>query len=258
MAVKRDTLRVYLDNLLKPEQFDDYGPNGLQIEGREEVRKVAFAVSATRDSALQSVSWGADALIVHHGIFWNFHGVRPLAGPFARRVFPLVRAEVNLLGYHLPLDAHPEVGNAAGLARGLGMAAWKPYGTGKRGPACGVWGELPRAVTPQELSRRIEKLLSHSVMSGVPDSVDKLKTLAIITGGANGEWIHCVDSGIDAYLTGEMSEHDWHESREAGVCLFAGGAPCHRTLRGSGAQDVVGRGVSPRDDFYRQPQPRIG
>ena len=223
MAVERDALHTYLSDLLKPEQFEDYGPNGLQIEGRRDVRKIAFAVSATRDSVEEAVALGVDALIVHHGIFWKFHGVRPLTGPFARRIFPLVQAGINLFGYHLPLDAHPEVGNAARLAQGLGMTSLKPYGSQKYGPPCGVWGALPEAMAPNDLSLRIETLLSHSVMAGIPEHVQKVKTLGIITGGANGDWIHCLESGIDAYLTGEMSEHDWHESREAGICLFAGG-----------------------------------
>ena len=223
MSIKRNVLKVYLDELLVPEQFKDYGPNGLQIEGKEDIGKVAFAVSATRDSIEQAVADGADALIVHHGVFWNFHGVRTLTGTFARRIFPLVRANINLFGYHLPLDSHPRLGNAAGLARGLGMKDWKPYGDQKRGPACGIWGRLPRPTEPGELSRQIKELLSHPVMSGVPDGTTQVETLAIITGGANGDWVHCVEAGIDAYLTGEMSEHDWHESREAGVCFFAGG-----------------------------------
>ena len=87
MVVKRDVLKKYLDELLVPEQFDDYGPNSLQIEGREEIRKVGFAVSATRDSIEEAVSKGVDTLIVHHGIFWKFHGVRSLTGTFANRVF---------------------------------------------------------------------------------------------------------------------------------------------------------------------------
>ena len=223
MAIERDALRAYLDDLLQPQQFDDYGPNGLQIEGRKDIRKIAFAVSATRDSIERAVSEEVDALIVHHGIFWNFHGVRTLTGTFARRVLPLVRGNINLFGYHLPLDAHPEVGNAATLARRLGMKALKPYGSQKRGPACGVWGTFPGVVAPSDLSLRLEELLSHAVMSGIPGNVRELRTLAIITGGANGDWVHCLEEGIDAYLTGEMSEHDWHESREAGICLFAGG-----------------------------------
>ena len=212
-----------MDELLAPEQFDDYGPNGLQIEGRADIRKVGFAVSATRDSVAEAIASGVDALIVHHGVFWHFHGVRTLTGTFARRVLPLVRQEINLFGYHLPLDAHQEVGNAAGLARRLGITQWESYGPQKRGPAPGIWGKLPEVISPQELSQRIEKTLSHSVMAAIPDGVQQVKSLAIITGGANGDWNHCPSMGVDAYLTGEMSEHDWHESQEAGICMFAGG-----------------------------------
>ena len=253
--VERDVLKACLDDLLKPEQFDDYGPNGLQIEGRKEIRKVAFAVSATVDSIERVVEWGGDALIVHHGIFWNFHGVRPLTGTFARRTFPLVRGEVNLFGYHLPLDAHPRVGNAATLARRLGMTSLEPYGPQKRGPPCGVWGVLPTSESPLELSRRLEELLGHPVLSGIPDGVGELGTLAIITGGANGDWVHCVDAGVDAYLTGEMSEHDWHESREAGICLFAGGHHATERFGVCALKELLGKKFSLETLFIDSPNP---
>ena len=169
--------------------------------------------------------------------------------------FPLVRYEINLFGYHLPLDAHLEVGNAATLARRLGMTAWQPYGSQKRGPAPGVWGKLPEALSPAELSRRLEALLSHSVMTGIPDGVAEVQSLAIITGGANGDWHHCPEMGIDAYLTGEMSEHDWHESREAGVCLFAGGHHATERFGVLSLKELLEKKIFIGNNFYRQPQP---
>ena len=196
-----------------------------------------------------------DALIVHHGIFWNFHGVRTLTGTFARRVFPLVGEKINLFGYHLPLDAHFEVGNAATLARHLGMTELRPYGSQQRGPACGVWGALPAAMTPDDLSRRLEKLLPHSVMSGIPPHAGELKTLAVITGGANGDWFHCVDIGVDAYLTGEMSEHDWHESREAGICLFAGGHHATERFGVLALKELLEKNFSLETLFIDSPNP---
>ena len=100
--VKRDELVEFLNKTLNIELFSDYGPNGLQIEGKEEVKKIAFAVSATRDSVEKACEQNSDALIVHHGLFWSFHGPRTITDTFARRVKPLIKNDINLVGYHLP------------------------------------------------------------------------------------------------------------------------------------------------------------
>ncbi|MFT6603219.1 MAG: putative NIF3 family GTP cyclohydrolase 1 type 2, partial [Bacteriovoracaceae bacterium] len=134
MSIKAKALNKYLKKLLTPEEFSDYGPNGLQIEGSEEIKKIAFAVSATRHSVEKAVSEKADALIVHHGLFWKFHGTRTLTGPFAKRVLPLVKNEINLFAYHLPLDANIEVGNAATVARKIGLQDLEPFGDYKGSP----------------------------------------------------------------------------------------------------------------------------
>ena len=237
MPIQRHELTAFFDELLQPQGFPDYGPNGLQIEGGTTVERIAFAVSATVRSAEAAVAAGAQALVVHHGLFWRFHGARPLTGLFARRVFPLVRHGVNLYGYHLPLDAHLEVGNAAAIARRLGMAAWTPFGD-YQGVATGVQGELPESWEAAGLQRRLETLLNHPVLLASPDPAAPIRTLGIITGGANGEWRQALAAGLDAYLTGEMSEHDWHESQEAGMHMFAGG---HHATEQFGIQDLMAR-----------------
>lgn len=104
--MNRSELDDFLKKLLKPELFDDYCPNGLQIEGISEIKKVLFAVSATRESAEYAQKIKAHALVVHHGLFWKFHGTKPLTGAFYNRVAPLVKSDINLFGYHLPLDSH--------------------------------------------------------------------------------------------------------------------------------------------------------
>jgi putative NIF3 family GTP cyclohydrolase 1 type 2 len=119
MSVKRRDLEKHLNQLLNIWEFRDYGPNGLQVEGSDEINKVAFAVSATVDSIEKAAQQGANALIVHHGIFWNYQGGKPIKGPHGKRVKTLVKNDISLLGYHLPLDAHLEVGNAAGIASKL-------------------------------------------------------------------------------------------------------------------------------------------
>ncbi len=211
----------YLNELLSPHLYNDYCPNGLQIEGKKTINKIAFAVSAQRSSIEKAVSEKADALIVHHGLFWKFHGVRTLTGPFAKRVLPLVKHEINLIGYHLPLDAHIEYGNAAGIAKKLNLTNLQPFGDHKGMPT-GVSATFSKPISATELKAQLKSILDHDVLYSNPDK-EEINSIGIITGGANGDWVHCLRDGIDAYLTGEMSEHDYHESRESGIHMFAGG-----------------------------------
>jgi len=237
MTISRQALHDFFDALLRPGLFSDYCPNGLQVEGGEDVSRVAFAVSATVDSVAKAVSGGAQALVVHHGLFWKFHGARPLTGPFARRVFPLVQNGVNLFAYHLPLDAHPEVGNAAVLGGCLGLTRQQSFGD-HQGMPTGVKGVLAQPLTAAQLRQTLREVLRHEVLLASPDESALVRSLGIITGGANGEWREADKHGLDAYLTGEMSEHDWHESREAGIHMFAGG---HHATERFGVQALLTR-----------------
>lgn len=222
MPIATKALTKYLRKLLTPEEFSDYGPNGLQIEGVSEIKKIAFAVSATRHSIEEAVSKKADALIVHHGLFWKFHGTRTLTGPFAKRVLPLVKNEINLYGYHLPLDAHLEVGNAATVARKIGLTDLEPFGDYKGSPT-GVKGKFKTAQDPSSLKKLLACELGHEVIHSCPEEVSEINSMGIITGGANGDWIRAMRAGLDSYLTGEISEHDWHDAKESEVHFFAGG-----------------------------------
>ncbi|MBD64318.1 MAG: Nif3-like dinuclear metal center hexameric protein [Halobacteriovoraceae bacterium] len=219
--IKRNTLVKDLNNLMNIYDYQDYGPNGLQIEGRQEIKKICFAVSATRASVAKAVELNADALIVHHGLFWKFHGPKTLTGAFYHRVAPLVKNDINLLGYHLPLDAHIEYGNAKAIADLIELTDLKPFGDHKGMPT-GVKGKFKSPIDPAELKTKLEKVLSHSVIHSSPNE-DKIKSMGIITGGANGDWVQAKRDGLDSYLTGEISEHDWHEAREDNIHFFAGG-----------------------------------
>lgn len=232
--IKRDELKNYLNGLLNIEQFSDYGPNGLQVEGKEEIKKIAFAVSATKESIEKASEWGADALVVHHGLFWKFHGPRTITGAFGKRIKPLIQNDINLFGYHLPLDAHIELGNAAALAKRVGLKQLKPFGD-RKGAPLGVWGKFSPALSSSDLNTLLEKTLNHTVIHSSPND-DKIDTLGIITGGANSEWVEAQNLGLDAYLTGEISEHDWHESKEGGVHFFAGG---HNATEQFGVQEIL-------------------
>lgn len=220
--MKTAELDNFFKTLLKPELFDDYCPNGLQVEGKMEIKKILFAVSATRESAEYAAKIKACALVVHHGLFWKFHGTRSLTGAFYKRVSPLIKNDINLFGYHLPLDAHIEVGNATSVARLIELNDLTPFGNYK-GAFTGIMGSLKAPMKGSELKQLLEAKLGHSVLYSNPSEGPLVSKIGIITGGANSEWREAQKLGLDAYITGEMSEHDYHESRESGIHMYAGG-----------------------------------
>lgn len=223
-AMKRKELENYLNTSFNTELFDDYCPNGLQVEGSDEIKKVLFALSATRESCEHAAKIKAHALIVHHGLFWKFHGTKTLTGPFYKRVSPLIKNDINLFGYHLPLDSHLEFGNAKTIADKIDLINLLPFGNHKGAPT-GVKGEFKTPLSAAQLTKKLKDVLNHEIYYSNPiDEKDNLiKTMGIITGGANSEWRDAKKHGLDAYLTGEMSEHDYHESRESNIHMFAGG-----------------------------------
>lgn len=212
----------YFNQLLSPTLFEDYAPNGLQVSGKSELKRLAFAVSATQDSIQKAVQWGADGLIVHHGIFWKHQGARTITGGWGERVKLCVKNDLNLFAYHLPLDAHPEVGNAVALGNELNLHNMQPFGLYKRQPL-GTKGEFEHPVTAMQLKLTLEAVLKHPVIVASPHPTNPIKTIGIITGGANNEWIKAQEEGLDAYLTGEISEYNWHDTIEGGIHYFAGG-----------------------------------
>jgi dinuclear metal center YbgI/SA1388 family protein len=218
----RTELENTLNRLLAPASFQDYCPNGLQVEGSETINKIAFAVSATRASITEAITSGADTLIVHHGLFWHFHGARTLTGNFAKRIMPLVQHNINLFAYHLPLDAHPKIGNAAVLGQLINCHQQRPFGDYKGSPT-GIEGILAQPTSAKDLSLLLASVLKHQVILASPDENQLIESIGIITGGANSDWVLAKKLGLDAYITGEISEHDWHESQENDIHMFAGG-----------------------------------
>lgn len=223
-----------LNKLLNIYDYKDYCPNGLQIEGKKEITKIAFAVSATKYSVEKTVELGADMLIVHHGLFWKFHGPKTLTGSFYKRVAPLLRNDINLVGYHLPLDAHLEVGNAKGIADRVGLSDLKEFGDYKGMPT-GVRGKLKTPIGASELKLQLKDILDHEIIHSAPDN-KVIKSIGIITGGANSDWRECLKYNLDAYITGEISEHDWHEAQEEDIHFFAGG---HNATEQFGVQNLM-------------------
>jgi dinuclear metal center YbgI/SA1388 family protein len=215
---KRTEIETYLQTLLQADTFKDYGPNGLQVEGSEQVRCIVSGVTASLAFIEQAIAAGADTLLVHHGLFWRGQDGR-LTGWLAARVRALMAANVNLLAYHLPLDAHAELGNNAQLGVQLGWVADARFGEHKLGfigavnPAQNSIGALAAKVH-QQLQRAPTVL---------PGDGRVLRRVAWCTGGAQGYFDSALAAGADVFVTGEISEPQAHLSRETGVAFVACG-----------------------------------
>jgi len=229
--MKREELVNYLDGLLEPAKFRDYCPNGLQVEGRAEVRRIVAGVTASQALLNAAVASGADTVLVHHGYFWKGEDGR-ITGLRRQRLGALIGNDINLLAYHLPLDAHPEFGNNAQLASRLGWLA-----TGRFGEQdIGWFGELPAAVDLATLGRQVAKGLGREpLVIGEPGR--SVRRIAWCSGGAQGYFEQAIALGVDAYLSGEISEQTVHLARESGVAYLAAGH--HATERG-GVQALAG------------------
>ncbi len=213
----RAEIETHLADLLAVDRFKDYGPNGLQVEGRAEVRRVVSGVTASLALIEAAIDLQADAVLVHHGLFWRGQDGR-VVGWMRRRLSALLARDISLFAYHLPLDAHAELGNNAQLGRRLGLEADGRFGDqdlGFIGPAAGASDALALADTVRrQLSR--EPLL-------LPGDGRPLRRVAWCTGGAQGYFEAAIAAGADAFLTGEISEPQAHLSRETGVAFLACG-----------------------------------
>ncbi len=235
MTITCSQLHNHMNQALSPHLFDDYCPNGLQISGKETIKKIAFAVSATQASISEAVEWGADALVVHHGVFWKYQPARPIVGPWGERIKQCIQNNLNLYAYHLPLDSHLEVGNAASVARLLELSDILPFGEYKK-TYLGVKGKFATPLKASELKVKLKNILNHEVIHASPDDEQLISSIGIITGGANNEWSKALSEGVDAYLTGEISEYNWHDAIEAGIHYFAGG---HHATEKFGIQELM-------------------
>jgi len=228
-------LQVALDALLQPERFKDYCPNGLQVEGRLEVRKIVSGVTASLALIEAAIAAGADTIFVHHGLFWRGYDGR-VTGWMRQRLGLLLAHNINLLAYHLPLDAHPELGNNAQLGRLLDLQATGQFGEQQLGWIGVTAQPLPNVLA---LANRVEKVLGRSVLV-VPGRVGSVRRIAWCTGGAQGHFEEAIAAGADAYITGEISEPQVHLARESGVAYLACG---HHATERYGAP-AVGAHVS--------------
>jgi dinuclear metal center YbgI/SA1388 family protein len=229
----RETLLAAFDALLEPARFKDYGPNGLQVEGRGHVRRIVSGVTASLALIEAAIADGADAIFVHHGLFWRGHDGR-VTGWMKRRLAALLAHDVNLYAYHLPLDAHPQWGNNAQLGAQLGLAAQARFGEQDLGflGAREGGGEFG---SPQALAAHVEQVLGRPVTL-VPGGHAPVGRVAWCTGGAQGYFEAAIAAGAQAFITGEISEPQAHYARECGVSYLACG---HHATERYGAPAVA-------------------
>jgi dinuclear metal center YbgI/SA1388 family protein len=216
-----DELISHLDDLLDPAAFRDYGPNGLQVPGRTEIQSIVSGVSAHRELIDRALALRADLVLVHHGLFWDFHptGLTPA---LAERLRPLFKHDVNLAAYHLPLDAHPEIGNNALLAAALGCESHEPFGD-HHGTPIGRAGRFPDEGVPiGELAARVQDVCGQPplVFDAGPERV---RSIGIVSGAGASSLPEAVARGLDALLTGEPREHVMADAREEGIHFIAAG-----------------------------------
>jgi len=214
-----NSLVAYTDSHLEADRFSDYCPNGLQVEGRREVRRVVSGVTASLALIEAAIEARADLLLVHHGYFWRGEDPR-IVGPKQRRLGLLLGARINLLAYHLPLDAHPLHGNNAQLAARLGLAVDGRFGPGEGG-GIGMHGHSETPFTGAEFAEHVRRVLGRSPLH-VPGP-GPVRTVAWCTGAAQGLIDEAARIGVDAYITGEVSERTVHVARESGIHFFAAG-----------------------------------
>jgi dinuclear metal center YbgI/SA1388 family protein len=210
-------LRDYIASLLEPDRFRDYCPNGVQVEGKAEVCRIASGVTASQRLLKAATTWNADVILVHHGYFWRNEDAA-ITGIKKQRIAHLFQHDVSLLAYHLPLDAHAKLGNNAQLGQRLGFMEHGRFG--EQDIAC--YGELVQEQTLAHLTRKIEHSLQRTpLVIGEGDPI--IRRIAWCTGAAQGYFEAAIALGVDAFLTGEISEQNVHVAQETGVIFIAAG-----------------------------------
>lgn len=227
----RKEIELYLNGLLEVDRFRDYCPNGLQVEGRQQVSHIVTGVTASLALLEAAVRARADAVLVHHGYFWKNEDAR-IVGQKQRRLQTLLRNDLNLFAYHLPLDAHPEFGNNASLGQQLGLTADGRFGEDGLGWA----GRLPLDMRLPELAAHVQAILQRAPLVIEGDG-RTIRRIGWCTGGAQGYFEAAVAAGVDVYISGEISEQTTHLARESGVAYIAAG---HHATERYGVQALGG------------------
>ncbi len=218
--IKRNELLDYINNTLQPWQIKDYCPNGLQVEGVDEVKKVVTGVTASLALIDAAIERGADTILVHHGYFWKGEA-EAIKGMKKQRLKKLLAHDINLLAYHLPLDIHPELGNNAQLANLLGITIDRGLEQDNK-TSVAMAGRLIQPQTAVEFGETIAAKLGREPLV-IEANKDKIETIALCTGGGQGFIDMAAEQSFDAYLSGEASEQTIHTSREMNIHFFVAG-----------------------------------
>jgi dinuclear metal center YbgI/SA1388 family protein len=220
-VIKRKELSTYLDQFLNTAGYNDYAPNGLQVEGKEEIQRIATAVTASEEAIIQAIKWQADALIVHHGYFWR--GESPvLVGMKKQRISHLLVNNINLFAYHLPLDCHLELGNNACLGTLLSLQSINTHKVNNVEHL--LWSaRFSNPIDPQALSELIANKLQRTPLHVASAKNQKVSSIAWCSGGAQDYIEEASKLGVDAYLSGEISERTYYQAQELGIHYYSCG-----------------------------------
>lgn len=210
----------WCDTTLKAHEFKDYAPNGLQIEGRHEVKKILCAVTASQSAIEAAISAGADLLLVHHGYFWKGEAY-PITGMRGRRIKSLIQNDISLVGYHLPLDSHPTLGNNAAIADILELEKVEALDPTERNPIGNI-GYLKNAMTPEAFKAYVSERLGFDALH-LPAQKNTIQKVGFCTGGAQDYIAKAAALDCDAYISGEVSERTFYEAEELNVHYYACG-----------------------------------
>lgn len=227
ISIQPTELCTYIDKLLFANEFSDYCPNGLQVDADTPISHIITGVTASQDLIEQAIVQNAQAILVHHGYFWKGEPA-PLIGMKGKRIRTLLQNGISLIAYHLPLDAHPVLGNNAQLAKDLGLTLSEPLYPHEKKPIGNI-ANLDTPITPAEFANKIEQVLGRKSLHLLGNNAN-IQRIGICTGGAQDMIEQAFKQGCDAYLSGEVSERTTHIAKELGIEYFACGH--HATERG--------------------------
>ncbi|HEX8066598.1 MAG TPA: Nif3-like dinuclear metal center hexameric protein [Thermoleophilaceae bacterium] len=251
MVDARELIRA-LDDLLQPHAFDDMGPNGLQVPGTRAIERVATGVTAQRALFERAIEQDAQLVLVHHGLFWNFAPVG-LTRLLAERLRPLFRHDVALAAYHLPLDAHPEVGNNALICEALGLRRGEPFAEVK-GRSIGFVGHAAAPIGLDRLVDRCRQAFGRDPLV-LPAGDGEVARVGVVSGGGGSSLAEAADLGLDALVTGEPEEPSMADAAETGVSLIAGGHYATETFGVRRLGELVAERFGVEHRFVEVPNP---
>ncbi|MDH1519053.1 Nif3-like dinuclear metal center hexameric protein [Acinetobacter johnsonii] len=241
MAKLQDIIQ-WCDQTLKSPEFKDYAPNGLQIEGKTEVRKILAAVTASQDAIDAAIRENADLLLVHHGYFWKGEAY-PITGMRGKRIKSLIQHDISLLAYHLPLDSHPSLGNNAAIADLLKLERIEALDPSERHPIGNI-GYLNQPMPVEVFKKFVSETLKFDAIH-LPADKTMIEKVGFCTGGAQDFIVKAAEQSCDAYISGEVSERTFYEAKELGVHYFACG---HHATERYGVQRL-GQAISEQFDI---------